>query len=282
MIQNTIRNVDLTCCSVGISFTIDLTNNMISFFNELKKRNFQLYIFGSLCLLGAFACFILINITSVNILGINAWIKPLKFFLSICIYSWSMAWFCEYLRPALNIRRSNLIIIITLAFELLYISVQAGRGELSHYNISTTYHAVLYFLMALAASITAIWTGYIGLLFFNHDLPDLPRHYLWSIRFGLLIFTVFSFEGFLMGSQLSHTIGNADGSTGVPFFNWSLKFGDLRVSHFFGLHALQIIPLTSYYLFRNTRTTFVFTCLYILFTMFTLWQGLSGHPFLRI
>ena len=55
--------------------------------------------------------------------------------------------------------------------------------------------------MGLAATIVTLYTAYIGLLFFTQTFPDLPNYYIWAIRFGILIFVVFSFEGALMGSQ---------------------------------------------------------------------------------
>ena len=137
--------------------------------------------------------------------------------------------------------------IVLLGFEVFYIALQAFRKMPSHYNVSTPFYSAMFTLMALAATIVTLWTANIGILFFFQEFKDLPSNYLWGIRLGIFIFVIFSFEGFLMGSRMSHTIGASDGTPGVPFLNWSKNFGDLRIVHFFGMHALQVIPILSYF-----------------------------------
>jgi hypothetical protein len=250
------------------------------FFENLKERNEALFYFGLICFILAAAFLVLRFFTATQVMHVNAWIKPFKFALSIALYAWTMAWYCAYLRD-FNTGLFNYTVIILLGFEIVYIAIQAARGQLSHFNLSTPVYATLYSLMAIAASLVTIYTAYIGILFMKQDFPGLPDYYVWSIRIGILIFVVFSFEGFVMGSRLSHTIGGPDGGPGLPLLNWSRTFGDPRVAHFIGMHALQLIPLISYYLLKNTKLTFVLGVLYAALAVYTLIQALQGKPFIK-
>lgn len=250
---------------------------MKTFLLELRQRNELLFYFGSLCLLLSIIFLLLTILTSVKVMGINAWYKPFKFALSIAVYSWTMAWLIHYL-PSFNAKLFAWTVVGLLGFEILYIALQAGRGQLSHFNVSTTWYIGLYMVMAVAATAVTIYTAYIGVLFFKGAFPQLERHYLWSIRLGIWLFVIFAFQGFLMGSRLSHTVGGADGSIGLPLLNWSLSYGDLRIAHFIGMHALQVLPILSFYVLRSTQLTILSGFIYTVLAASTLWIALQGKP----
>jgi hypothetical protein len=191
-----------------------------------------------------------------------------------------MAWYCYYL-PNFNIKLFNWSVILLLGFEIFYIVFQASKGQLSHYNLSTPVYSFLFSMMALAATLVTLYTAYVGLLFFINSFPELPNYYVWAIRLGIIIFVIFSFEGFAMGSRLSHSVGALNDNSNWFIVGWSKTVGDLRVAHFIGMHALQVLPLLSYYVFKNTKLTVGLSVVYGLLALLTLYQALNGKPLVK-
>lgn len=252
---------------------------MISFLQQLKFRNETMFYFGLACLVLSVLFLILAKTTTTQVYGVNAWYKPFKFAFSTLTFAWAMAWYCYYL-PNFNIKFFNWSIIVLLGFEIAYIALQAGRGQLSHYNLSTPVYSVLFSMMALAASAVTIYTAYVGYLFFSNSFPELPTYYVWAIRLSIILFVIFSFEGFAMGSRLSHTVGALNDNSNLFILGWSKTVGDLRVAHFIGMHALQVLPILSFYFLKNTKLTIVVALVYGFLALLTLVQALKGKPLL--
>lgn len=168
-----------------------------------------------------------------------------------------------------------------MGFILLYIAFQAARGQLSHFNRSSPLYAALYGVMGLAGVIVTLYTAYFGILFCTGKFPELPDYYLWSIRLGIFLFVIFAFEGAVMGGRNSHTIGGPDGGRGLPLLNWSQKFGDPRIAHFVGMHALQVLPLLAFYVLKNVKFTVFAWVVYGVLAWMILVQALNGRPLVR-
>ena len=254
-----------------------MVEGIVGFIKELKLRNEHLFYFGVFCIILLIVCIVLTKTTTTEVQGVNAWFKPLKFAISIGLFSWTMAWYCHYLLN-FNVTAFNWTVIILFGFELAYVTFQASKGQLSHFNFDTPSSAILYSLMGLAVVIVTLFTAYIGFLFFTQSFPNLPSYYIWAIRLGILIFVVFSFEGALMSSQMSHSVGAINDNSNWWIIGWSKTVGDLRVSHFIGMHALQLLPLLSFYIFKDTKATIIISILYAVLATTTLVQALNGKP----
>jgi len=242
---------------------------MRSFFSEVKRRNGLLYWFGWMNVIAAVICITMSLSDNTIVAGINAWIKPVKFYLSIAIFSWTMAWYLEYLLQPKKTIAYSLMVIIVMSFEMFVITWQASHGRLSHFNIKTPFYSLLFIMMGIAITLLVIWTAYITYLFFQKKDFKKPIHYIWAIRIALIIFVIYSFEGGLMAQQLSHSVGGADGADGLPLVKWNREYGDLRVAHFFGMHALQVIPLVAYYVTTSVRQVLILGILYfVMVTVF--------------
>ncbi len=203
------------------------------------------------------------------ITGAPAWLKPTKFGVSITLYSLTLVWILGFIR-----NRPRLVSILgwtvlgTFALEWLAIITQIVRGTTSHFNIATPFDAALWGLMA--ASIAVLWGANFvitGVLLFR---PFENPVFAWSLRLGLAL-TIFGMGlGYLMTSptaqQLAgwrvgeavtiagaHTVGLPDGGSGLPVTGWSTQGGDLRIPHFVGMHALQVVPFLGWWVGRRKR-----------------------------
>lgn len=189
-----------------------------------------------------------------EIVGQNAWFKPLKFALSIGIYAVTLAWLIGQVRRFRRLADAlGTVTAVGLLVEIVIIAGAAAVGTTSHFNIATPLNSTLWAVMAV--SITIVWLAslVVGLAVALSPGPDAARNL--AIRAGVVLGIVGMGLAFLMTGptedQLSdlqgvagaHAVGVADGGPGLPFLGWSTEGGDLRIPHFVGLHALQAIPL---------------------------------------
>ena len=198
------------------------------------------------------------------ITGAPAWVKPAKFAISLSIYSFTFLWLLTFVQG--HQRIVAVIAYVTAAaalVEMAIISLQVMRGTTSHFNISTPFDSALFTTMGV--TILCAWTAafVLAIVIFLQPLPD--RAFAWSLRFGVLL----SVAGMAIAGRMlaptpaqsaaisagrvpmsigAHSIGVADGGPGLPFLGWSTVGGDVRVPHFVGLHALQLLPLLGWLL----------------------------------
>ncbi len=214
---------------------------------------------------------------SVQVMGIRRWIKPMKFCLSIALYLGALAWFAPVVGTPASRRIPYALASGTMVVEIIAIVVQAARGTTSHFNEATWFDARLFNLMGVAIMLNTIAMLWIARLAFS-GWRAVPTGYRLGIVLGLVLALGSSAIGGLMISSHAHTVGLSDGGAGLPFVNWSTRGGDLRVSHFAGLHAMQGLPVIGHYL--GGRAVVITAFAWLVLTAVTLAQALAGRPLL--
>lgn len=231
------------------------------------------------------------------ITGAPAWLKPAKFAVSILIYTFTLAWIFRYLPqwPRLH-AWTGWITAVVMVIEIACISLQAARGTSSHFNVATPLDMAIFAVMGTAILIAWAASIAIGIALFRQKFNDPVMG--WAIRIGVLITILGAATGGFMTrpthEQLAearlthqmtvsgaHTVGAPDGGPGLPGTGWSREHGDLRVPHFFGLHAMQILPLLAW-LWRPKRPAAIIAAgaAYTAFFLMSLVQALAGNPLL--
>lgn len=238
------------------------------------------------------------------ITGTNAWIKPLKFAISLPIYSFTLTWLLTYIqgRP----RLVQWIAYVTGAvaiIETVLITLQVVRGTTSHFNVSTAFDATVFSVMGTAITILAVM-NLLTVILLSRQRMENPV-FATALRLGVLISFVGMIVAFLMTSgptpaQLAaleaggevtmigaHSVGVEDGSVGLPLVGWSTVGGDLRVPHFVGLHGIQVLPLLGLLFSRRgtrrfsqgQRTGFIWALGlgYVAWLVLLTWQALRGQ-----
>ena len=251
----------------------------------LRLRSPLLFWGGLILFIGAGLMVIPLMVDDRTVLGINTWIKPIKFFISTAIYIWTFSYLIHDIKrwPKLkSILKWTVFVIMFI--EMVIIAVQGARAVRSHFNFDTDLDSLMFAVMGLLILINTVLIFILtSMYFYKHD--HLHPTYLLGVRLGLLVFIVGNLIGGIMISNGQHAVGVTDGGAGLPFVNWSTTGGDIRVGHFLGLHAIQLIPLCAYWIKENmsTHTTqkiLVATVagLYALIIYLLTTQALAGTP----
>jgi hypothetical protein len=235
-----------------------------------------------------------------TIVGAPAWMKPVKFAVSLAIYSITLVWTFSFLPAWTRTRRVvGWTTAVVLALELAIIDLQVWRGTTSHFNVGTVLDGVLFSVMGLAIVLQTLVSIWVAVALWRQPFAD--RAVGWALRLGLSMTIVGAFTGGLMtrptAAQIAeaqatqrmtvagaHTVGAPDGGASLPVTGWSLEHGDLRIPHFLGLHAFQLLPLLALALRRRgwadrtrVRLMFVAAASYASLFGLALWQALRGE-----
>lgn len=195
------------------------------------------------------------------LVDVPIWAKPLKFSASFVLYAVTLAWMVSRLRQPRRrriARGAATVLAGASTLEMVAIVGQVIRGRQSHFNNSTPFDSIVFAAMGGLVGVIFIATAVIALVLVVES-PMADRAATWGVRLGLAISLAGLSVGFLMlpptpeqssqgGDALlrgAHSVGVADGGPSLPVLGWSTTGGDLRVAHFVGMHALQVLPLLA-------------------------------------
>jgi hypothetical protein len=222
-----------------------------------------------------------------QILGVSRWIKPMKFAISIAIFVLTMAWLLTYLEQSRRaVRVIAWIVGVTMTGEMVLITMQSFRGVRSHFNMDSPLNTLVFATMGMLILINTIAAGYAWFLFMHRPTTLGPAQ-LSGVRSGFMIFILASLVGGFMSARGSHTVGLPDGGAGLPIVNWSTEGGDLRVAHFAGMHALQVLPIAGLILDRRRpaqgrRWIQLISAVFVAVTLLLLIQAMAGRALVAV
>jgi len=222
--------------------------------------------------------------------GVNVWVKPVKFLVSVGVFALTAAWFFGYVRPerrsALLPRLAVIMLIGAGSLELLWIGWQAANGLESHFNNDTFFFNLMYGLMGLFAVILIGSTIPLAWEIGRRPVAGLRPDFVAAVVIGLLLtFLLGGGLGGYMSAQPGHNVGPTGGH--VPLFGWNRSGGDLRIAHFLGIHAQQAIPVLAVLIGglaapRRWGLLAGGTLFYVALTLAIFAQAVSGRPLLPI
>lgn len=234
---------------------------------------------------------------SVEILGVSRWEKPMKFFISTGIFCVTYSWLSAHISrwPRL-VYWTGVIIAISFIIEMIGIAGAAAFETTSHFNVSNPLSVAVWAIMATFVNIIFASTIVLSLLIvLERQKPMLMRvglglgSSITAVGMGIAFFMTGPTEEQrtnFQGIAGAHAVGVADGGPGLPLLGWSTVAGDLRVGHFFGLHAIQIaiaLLIIQRYLPAVMRlpAVVVGSLTYLGFVLAVTGQALRGEPFIR-
>lgn len=228
-----------------------------------------------------------------DLAGVAVWSKPFKFAVSFVVFFATIAMVVDRLsegaRDGWVVRGSLVAMAVATIFEMAYIIQQAALGQGSHFNLGTPYHATMYSLMGLGATVLVVGTGAIGVRAARDRDADLGPGTRLAVGLGFAGSTVLTLvTAFTLARGTGHFVGTpSPGAAVLPLLGWSAEVGDLRAAHFLALHGMQIVPLVGLLLDRRApdfaRTGVILGALaWAGATLAVFVQALHGLPLIRL
>jgi hypothetical protein len=276
--------------SPAVSKRASLTSPVFEAYERGRQRQPLLWGMAAVMALLMAPTLVAYGLDSRTVNGIDVWTKPLKFEFSLVFFFGTLAWFWGYLpaeRTRGRILNAYALASAALIFlEVAYMIIQSARGVASHFNQSTPLEAVLFALMGIAAVIFTLFPVALGVTLARSGHLDLAPAFRLSVILGLILTFVLGGVAalFIVGNGGHWVSAPHTDAGGFPVFGWTRQGGDLRVAHFLGIHAMQILPLAGWFIARArpnaTGLVWLAAAALSALTVYALIEALSGEPFL--
>ena len=261
---------------------------------RLQAGSPALFTVGMTMVLMAAATMVLVWLDPRVFQGISTWAKPLKFQLSTGTYLLTLALFMSWLPDGAQRTRLGRYVVwsavVAGIFEVAYITWQGAFGLASHYNYASGFYSAMYTLMGVGAVILTTASLALAVLIARSPAYAVPRAIKHAVVLGLVATFVLGtgFGSYLGAQRTGHWVGGAlTDAGGLLLFNWSRSGGDLRVAHFFGIHAMHFVPAIAALAAaarlpgaKHVASTWLIAAAFSVLTVWTFAQAAQGKPFL--
>ena len=247
---------------------------------EALRRERTLTLLAAFMVLAMIPTAIALGLDDRTFRGVSVWAKPMKFMVSLALFSATTAWFFDLLPESRKRARPLRLLVWTLVvasvLEVAYITLQAGLNQASHYNRTDLLHTLLYPVMGLLAVSLMLTQPLLAWQIVRHGRTDVAPAWRDAVVLGLVLTFVLG-----VGAAVPLSSAQPPAGAGLPVLGWHLGGGDLRPAHFIGSHAQQFLPLMGWLLWRTwpARARFglaLFAAAYTALWLAALLQGLEG------
>ena len=268
--------------------------------SELWLRQPVLTSFAIVLLLAMLPTLLAMQFDTRTLNGISVWMKPTKFLFSLAVYYATLAWMFGYLpQQAQRTRTGQFIIWGSIGvglFEMLWLVAAAVTGVAAHFNREGLVWIVAYSAAGAGATTLLVAMLMQGRMIARDTASAIGSGARQAIspafRAALVYGVWIAFVGtlvtaFTLSAGSAHWVGGTQSDApGLALLGWSRDGGDLRVAHFWALHAQQLLPAAFWLLAEKLKLVSgvfavrVLAALYVGVIAFTFVQALMGLPFL--